>query len=38
MEDDRRMFQELFADPRFRPDFLKIYLTLVTPGSEIEAL
>jgi len=38
MEDDRRMFQELFADPRFRPDFLKIYPTLVTPGSEIEAL
>ncbi len=38
MEDDRRMFRELFADPRFRPDFLKIYPTLVTPGSEIEAL
>ena len=38
MEDDRRMFRELFADPRFRPDFLKIYPTLVTPASEIEAL
>jgi elongator complex protein 3 (tRNA carboxymethyluridine synthase) len=35
---DRRMFETLFADPRFRPDFLKIYPTLVTPGSEIEAL
>ncbi len=38
IDDDRRMFLELFADPRFRPDFLKIYPTLVTPGSEIEAL
>jgi len=36
--EDRRMFAELFSDPRFRPDFLKIYPTLVTPGSEIEAL
>ena len=38
MADDRRMFEELFADPRFRPDFLKIYPTLVTPASEIERL
>jgi elongator complex protein 3 len=38
MESDRRMFETLFTDPRFRPDFLKIYPTLVTPGSEIEAL
>ena len=35
---DRKMFETLFSDPRFRPDFLKIYPTLVTPGSEIEAL
>ncbi|MDD1684361.1 MAG: tRNA uridine(34) 5-carboxymethylaminomethyl modification radical SAM/GNAT enzyme Elp3 [Methanoregula sp.] len=35
---DKRMFETLFADPRFRPDFLKIYPTLVTPGSEIEDL
>ncbi|MFA5266871.1 MAG: tRNA uridine(34) 5-carboxymethylaminomethyl modification radical SAM/GNAT enzyme Elp3 [Methanoregula sp.] len=35
---DRQMFETLFSDPRFRPDFLKIYPTLVTPGSEIEAL
>ena len=35
---DRKMFEILFADPRFRPDFLKIYPTLVTPGSEIEDL
>jgi elongator complex protein 3 len=35
---DRQMFETLFVDPRFRPDFLKIYPTLVTPGSEIEAL
>ncbi len=36
--DDRRMFEELFGNPRFRPDFLKIYPTLVTPASEIEGL
>ncbi len=35
---DRLMFETIFADARFRPDFLKIYPTLVTPGSEIEAL
>jgi elongator complex protein 3 len=38
IEADRAMFETLFADPRFRPDFLKIYPTLVTPGSEIEDL
>jgi len=36
IESDRMMFETLFADSRFRPDFLKIYPTLVTPGSEIE--
>jgi elongator complex protein 3 len=35
---DRQMFDTIFDDPRFRPDFLKIYPTLVTPGSEIEDL
>jgi elongator complex protein 3 len=38
LEDDRRLFDVLFDDDRFRPDFLKIYPTLVTPGSEIESL
>ena len=38
IERDRWMFQELFENPDFRPDFLKIYPTLVTPGSEIESL
>jgi elongator complex protein 3 len=32
------MFEDIFSDPRFRPDFLKIYPTLVTPGSGIESL
>jgi len=36
--EDRWMFQELWENPNFRPDFLKIYPTLVTPGSEIESL
>jgi elongator complex protein 3 len=38
IEADKQMFETLFSDPRFRPDFLKIYPTLVTPGSEIEDL
>src|SRR4030042_4641750 len=33
---DKKMFETIFSDPRFRPDFLKIYPTLVTPGTEIE--
>jgi len=35
---DRKMFETIFSNSRFRPDFLKIYPTLVTPGSEIESL
>jgi elongator complex protein 3 len=38
IEDDKKMFDLLFTDERFCPDFLKIYPTLVTPGSEIEEL
>lgn len=38
IDHDRRMFRELFDNPAFRPDFLKIYPTLVTPGSAIEEL
>ncbi len=38
IESDRAMFETIFSDPRFKPDFLKIYPTLVTPGSEIEEL
>lgn len=37
-ETDRAMFRELFDDPRFKPDFLKIYPTLITPGTGIEEL
>ena len=38
IEHDRWMFEELFSSPNFRPDFLKIYPTLVTAGTGIEAL
>ncbi|MBN2733987.1 MAG: tRNA uridine(34) 5-carboxymethylaminomethyl modification radical SAM/GNAT enzyme Elp3 [Methanomicrobiaceae archaeon] len=38
IEDDMKMFDTLFTDERFCPDFIKIYPTLVTPGSEIEKL
>lgn len=37
-EIDRAMFREIFSDSRFKPDFLKIYPTLVTPGTDIEKL
>ncbi|EHQ35826.1 tRNA uridine(34) 5-carboxymethylaminomethyl modification radical SAM/GNAT enzyme Elp3 [Methanoplanus limicola] len=36
IDDDIKMFDTLFTDEGFCPDFLKIYPTLVTPGSEIE--
>ncbi|HJJ46850.1 MAG TPA: tRNA uridine(34) 5-carboxymethylaminomethyl modification radical SAM/GNAT enzyme Elp3, partial [Methanocorpusculum sp.] len=38
IERDKRMFDTLFTDERFCPDFLKIYPTLVTPGTELEEL
>ncbi|MDR3102587.1 MAG: tRNA uridine(34) 5-carboxymethylaminomethyl modification radical SAM/GNAT enzyme Elp3 [Methanocalculaceae archaeon] len=38
IEHDKRMFDTLFTDSRFCPDYLKIYPTLVTPGAELEEL
>lgn len=38
IEKDKEMFRNLFEDSQFRPDYLKIYPTLVTPHSDIERL
>ena len=37
-EKDVEMFKELFANPDFKPDMLKIYPTLVIPGTELYVL
>lgn len=34
-EEDIQMFQELFANPAYRPDSLKIYPCLVMPGTPL---
>ncbi|SFM42659.1 tRNA uridine(34) 5-carboxymethylaminomethyl modification radical SAM/GNAT enzyme Elp3 [Methanolobus profundi] len=38
VETDIRNFKRLFEDPRFRPDYLKIYPTLVTEGTELHKM
>lgn len=35
---DLKGFKKLFEDPRFRPDYLKIYPTLVTEGTGLHKL
>ena len=35
-EKDLEMSRQLFADPRFRPDGLKLYPTMVVEGTELE--
>ena len=38
LESDKKMFETLFADPRFRPDFLKIYPTLVPEFTRLQRI
>ncbi len=35
VEKDLKMFKELFSNPNFRPDYLKIYPTLVLENTEL---
>jgi elongator complex protein 3 (tRNA carboxymethyluridine synthase) len=37
-EKDKEMFAELFSDPDFKPDWLKIYPCVVTPYSQLEKI
>jgi elongator complex protein 3 len=37
-EEDLEVFRDLFRDSRFRPDYLKIYPTLVVEGTELYEL
>lgn len=38
VDSDLRMFKKLFEDPRFMPDYLKIYPTLVTEGTRLHGM
>jgi len=38
LDRDIEMFKTIFSDPRFRPDMLKIYPTLVIPGTKLYEL
>ncbi|RZB32700.1 MAG: elongator complex protein 3 [Candidatus Argoarchaeum ethanivorans] len=38
IESDLNVFKKLFENPDFMPDYLKIYPTLVTEGTELEKL
>jgi len=35
MEEDKQMFDEIFYNSNFKPDYLKIYPTLVVKGTEL---
>ncbi len=38
LKKDLKMFKVIFSDPRFQPDYIKIYPCMVTKGSELYEL
>ncbi len=35
LDDDLNMFRRVFSDPKFKPDYLKIYPTLIVNGTKL---
>ncbi|MFC1786747.1 tRNA uridine(34) 5-carboxymethylaminomethyl modification radical SAM/GNAT enzyme Elp3 [Halobacteriota archaeon] len=35
LDDDLKMFRRIFTDPKFKPDYLKIYPTLIVNGTQL---
>ncbi|NYT00549.1 MAG: tRNA uridine(34) 5-carboxymethylaminomethyl modification radical SAM/GNAT enzyme Elp3 [Methanocellales archaeon] len=38
LDDDLKMFHRIFTDPKFKPDYLKIYPTLIVNGTQLHEM